>query len=42
MVEVDCEYSYSNPTGQFNLSCADKMSKKGYTEIMGYNEYLDK
>jgi len=40
MFEIDCEYSYSNPTGMFNLSCAEKMSKKGYTELTSYREYL--
>jgi len=41
MYEIDCEYSYSNPTGMFNLSCPEKMSKKGYTELRSYREHLN-
>ena len=34
LLEIDCEWNYSNPTGVFNLSLPDKlMRSKNYTFI---------
>lgn len=34
--EVSCEYSYSNPTGRFNLSLPHKTERKTYNELLSY------
>ena len=42
MYEVECEYSYSNPTGRFNLSCPGKQYRgKGIYETTNYREHKE-
>jgi hypothetical protein len=39
LVEVDCEWMYSNPTGLFNLSIPDKAFRTQNYSVMSYEQY---
>lgn len=41
LVEVDCEWMYSNPTGVFNLSVPDKAFRQPNYSVITYQQFAE-
>lgn len=41
LLEVECEYMYSNPTGMFNLSMTDKNFRTKNWKYMSYQQFKE-